>query len=84
MTFEKLETPDETVEKQIVLLGENTAGHERKVKFMEFAGEIRIEQAEKVHLQAESWMAKQLGQAARFGEAKQDDKMAEQKGFRFY
>jgi len=83
LTFEKLET-EATNEKQIVLLGENSAGHERKVKYMEFAGEIRVESAERVHLKAESWMAKQLGQAARFGEAKQDDKMAEQKGFRFY
>lgn len=82
LTFEKLESTSDNL-KQIVLLGENQAGHERKVKFMEFAGEIEIH-AERVHLQAESWMEKQMAQAKRFGESKQDDKMAEQKGFRFY
>ena len=51
--------------KQIVLLGENQAGHERKVKFMDFAGEIEIH-AERVHLQAESWMEKQMAQGAGF------------------
>ena len=56
---------------------------EIKFFYLEFAGEIKIT-AERVHLQAESWMQKQMGQAKRFGEAKQDDKMAEQKGFRFY
>lgn len=96
LSFEKLDSTSDNV-KQIVLLGENQAGHERKVHFMgkskliktggklfsEFAGEIKVT-AERVHLQAESWMQKQMGQAKRFGEAKQDDKMAEQKGFRFY
>ena len=64
LTFEKLESTSDTM-KQIVLLGENQAGHERKVKFMDFAGEIEIH-AERVHLQAESWMEKQMAQGAGF------------------
>ena len=64
LTFEKLESTSDDL-KQIVLLGENQAGHERKVKFMDFAGEIEIH-AERVHLQAESWMEKQMAQVQGF------------------
>ena len=50
---------------------------------MEFAGTINIK-APVVEIKAESWMQKQMNQAKRFGENKKDNKMAEQKGFRFY
>lgn len=84
LVFEK--SPEEQPEgwKSIILKGENKAGHERKVATIDFGGLISVEGAKEVHLEAESWMEKQLLQAKRFGESKQDSKMAEQKGFRFY
>lgn len=83
MSFEKsAESTDQY--KIITLKGENKAGHQRKVEMIEFGGLIEVEGAKEVHLEAESWMEKQLAQAKRFGESKQDSKMAEQKGFRFY
>jgi len=92
LSFEKAEAPETHLKdgqtsgpiKSIILKGENKAGHERKVAMIDFGGLIEIEGAKEVHLEAESWMEKQLAQAKRFGEAKQDSKMAEQKGFRFY
>ena len=70
-------------ENSIVLIGENKAGHARKVEFIEFAGRIDVD-AGKVDIVAESWMEKQMRQAARFKEKKKTKEMSEQKGFRFY
>ena len=84
LAFEKSTEEQPEGWKSIILKGENKAGHERKVATIDFGGLIKIEGAKEVHLEAESWMEKQLAQANRFGESKQDSKMAEQKGFRFY
>jgi len=84
LAFEKSGEEQPEGWKSIILKGENKAGHERKVATIDFGGLIEVEGAKEVHLEAESWMEKQLAQAKRFGESKQDSKMAEQKGFRFY
>lgn len=84
LAFEKSAEEQPEGWKSIILKGENKAGHERKVATIDFGGLIEVEGAKEVHLEAESWMEKQLAQAKRFGESKQDSKMAEQKGFRFY
>lgn len=83
LSFEKVET-NKSNSKSIILKGENETGHERKVQFIDFGGNIVVRGAREVHLVAESWMEKQLAQAKRFGELKRDSKMTEQTGFRFY
>jgi len=49
----------------VTLSGQNTAGHPRKVAFVEFAGAIELD-APVVVIQAESWLQKQMNQKKRF------------------
>lgn len=52
-------------QRKVSLSGENTAGHPRKVAFVEFGGAIELN-APKIRIEAESWAQKQFGQSKRF------------------
>lgn len=51
--------------RKVSLSGENTAGHPRKVAFVDFGGAIELA-APKIKIEAESWAQKQFSQSKRF------------------
>ena len=71
------ETETETI---LTLVGENTAGHPRKLVSQKFAGVIELN-ANDVLIQAESWAEKQIAQKDRFPKNAESDTKS---NFRFY
>ena len=71
------ETETETI---LTLVGENTAGHPRKLVSQKFAGVIELN-ANNVLIQAESWAEKQIAQKDRFPKNAESDTKS---NFRFY